>query len=288
MKTGKIRVIALASLALASCSRAPSEDPLVVLDRAATKAQSLDSAAFDIDFSYSSSEPPLAVSGTAEGVMAHAGRQLSLSFRGNMRLPDDGPDKTVSIAGNFIVADTGDAYLRIQRADGSILMLPGVGLIPDTMLDTWYSFESPSSGVDAVSPDPSYLAMQTSSLSIVRDRGIDRIDGYDCYRYDVAIDREKLLAFLERTASEKHEQFDRASAETFLKTHDAQGRLWIDVETSVIRRIEWQLSSVDGAPAMDASFALHLQKHGETVEISPPSNAIPFSEAQSSIQLPAL
>lgn len=289
MKTGNIHRFALcAALLLSACSRGGAEEPAVVLEKAAAKAQNLRSATFDTRFSYSGSEPAISVSGTAEGMLADAGRQLSFSFEGDVTMAADGLDQTVSVAGDIVVADEQETYLRIDRVDGSVLMLPGIGLVPTDMLDAWYLVGS-GSGTSSmgVTPDPSFLAMQTQTLTVTKDRSYEELDGRDCYAYDVELDPAKMLSFLERTARDRGETFDRAEAETFLASFVATGTLWIDAETFVLRRITWNLENASGSPDMSGFFTLHFTDHDEPVEISPPADAVPFPEGMhsSSMQL---
>ena len=280
MKTGNIHRFALcAALLLAACSRGGSEEPSVVLERATAKAQDLRSAAFDARFSYSAAEPAMSLSGTAEGTLADGGRQLSFSFEGDVTMPAEGLDQTVSVAGDVLVADQNETYLRIDRVNGSVLMLPGVGLVPTDMLDTWFLIGSASgTGAAAVTPDPSFLAMQTQTLTVTKDRSYEDVDGHECYAYNVTIDPAKMLAFLERTARERGEAFDRAEAETFLASFVATGTIWIDAESSVIRRITWNFENASGSPDMTGFFTLHFENHDEPVEISPPADAVPFPD----------
>ncbi len=286
MKTGqKHRFVFVAALLLASCAPRPHEDPSVVLERAATAARQLQSASFDGSFSYRSSNPEFSVSGTTTGTMADGGRQLSFNLSGDMTMPADGPDQTVSIDADVIVADENETYLRVDKMEGSVLMLPGIGLIPAEMKHTWFSMIT-ASGSTSVTPDPSLLELQTETLSVERDRSFQDVGGHDCYVYDVTLDPAKFLAFLERTAEERKQPFKREEAQAFIDSIDAHGTVWIDAETSVIRSISWQLKNTPGHDDMSASFTLTFADHDVPVEIAPPADAVPLTDAMADTPLP--
>lgn len=289
MMTGSTHRLAIcAALVLAACSRGGSEDPATVLERASSVAQQLQSAAFDASFSYDAGVTGLSVEGTAQGVLAEGGRQMSFSFDADVTSQEDGVDTTVSAAGDVVVAGENEAYIRLSRLDGSIPFLPGIGLVSEEALDTWFLSGSTSSGAVAVSPDPSFIALQTRILTVTQDKSYEEIDGRDCYAYDVEIDQRKAVEFLEDTARQRGEPFDRTAAETFVASYVARGTMWIDAETSVIRQIAWSFESAPGTGDMSASLTLHLGKHDEPVEITPPSAYSPLSDLLPAVSLPAL
>lgn len=278
MKTGILhRLTLLVCVALASCSASPAEEPSVVLEKAAAKAQTLDSAEFSASFSYGTETPAMELEGTADGTLADGGRQLSFSFNVDLTSPGEGFDQTVGVGGDVVVADEQETYLRLDHVTGSVPVLPGVGLVPTDTLNTWYLIGS-ASGSSTVTRDPSYVAMQTEVLQVTRDRSYEDVDGHDCYAYDVTIDRTKMLAFLERTASERGEEFDRSAATAFLQSYNATGTMWIDAQTYVIREITWNFVGGDNASGTEASLNVQLRGHNEPVEIVPPADAVPFEE----------
>jgi len=289
MMTGhKHRFVFCVALLLAACSRGGSEDPAVVLERASTVAQQLQSAAFDASFSYDAGDTGLSIEGTARGLLADGGRQMSFSFDADVTSQEEGVDRTVSAAGDVVVAGENEAYIRLSRLDGSIPFLPGVGLVSEDALDTWFLSGSTSSGAIAVSPDPSFIALQTRILAVTDDKSYQEIDGHDCYAYDVEIDPRKAAEFLQSIASQRGEPFDRQAADTFIASYVARGTMWIDVDTSVIRQISWSFESAPGMGDMSASLMLHLSDHNEPVEITPPMEYSPLTDLLPASSLPAL
>lgn len=277
-------------LLLAACGRGGDEAPSVVLERAATAAQQLQSAAFDGQFSYGAPTSGLSARGAVMGTLADGGKRLSFGIDAEMTMGAERPAQTVEVIADVIVAGENETYVKLSKVDGSVLLLPGVGLVPEELLDRWLSLGSGSaSGSDALTPDPSLIALQTQTITVTKDRSYEEIDGHRCYAYDVTLDPAKTMAFLERIATERGETFDRGAAETFIASYEARGTIWIDAATSVIRRITWIIDSAPGsARPMDASFTLHLHKHNEPVEITPPTGAVPFENALPDASLPAL
>jgi hypothetical protein len=289
MKTGyTYRCLLVAALLLAACSRGSTEDPAVVLKRASSVAQQLQSAAFDVTFSYDAGSQGMSIHGTAVGSVADSGHHLSFTFDADTSVPQDGVDRTVSAGGDVIVAGENEAYIRLSKLDGSVLFLPGIGLIPDSSIGTWYLAGNPTSERTTISPDPSFIAMQMRTITVTHDRSYEKVDGYDCTVYDVTIDPRAMVDFLEETAAKRSQPFDRQAAETFVGSFEANGTVWIDRETSVVRRISWTFESAPGTGDMHGSFSLHLRDHNVPVEISPPPTFSPLSDVLVSKPLPAL
>lgn len=290
MITGTIRRFsALGLLLLVACARGGADDPAVVLERASSIAHQLQSSAFDVAFTYTTAGSAVKIDGTAEGVMADAGNQLSFSVDAAITMPTNGLDQTVETQGDIVVMGEGEAYVRVQRADGSVLFLPGIGLIPSDMLDRWIRIGNGSgSGSVGLTPDPSFIGLQTEALLVTEDRSYERIDGRDCYAYDVSLVRSKALAYFERIATERNEPFDRVAAEAFLDSYLATGTIWIDDETSVIRRILWTFAGSGEAEGTIVTFDLHLYDHNEPVTIIAPTGATNVNDLMPSTSLPIL
>ncbi len=290
MMTGHIHRFAICSvLVLAACSRGGTEDPAVVLERAASKAQQLGSAAFDATFSYATDG--FVSSGSAEGVIADGGKRMAFSFEADVTVRSEGADQTVSAVGDVVVAGENEAYVKLSSLEGSVLFLPGIGLVPEHSLGSWYAVGGSGSGsVDTgVSPDPSFIAQQAKTLAVTYDRSYETVDGHECYVYDVTVDPQRAVEFLAETASRRGKTFDRVAAETFVSSYDARGTVFIDAETFVIRKIDWTIEPASGRESADTtSFSIHLHDHDAPVEIAPPTDAKPFVELLSETPLPAL
>lgn len=289
MKTGYTHRFAIgATVLLTACSRGGAEDPSVVLERASTTAQQSQSAAFDARFSYDAGERGMRVDASTDGMIADGGRQMSFSFDADVTTQQEGVDRTVSAAGDVIVAGENEAYVRLSKVDGSVPFLPGIGLVSEEALDTWYQTGEGQADPVSLSPDPSFIAMQTRVLTVTDDRSYEQVDGHDCYAYDVEIDPEKALGFLRSAAEQRGQPFDAAAAETFLSSFVAHGTMWIDAETFVIRRIEWTFGSAPQHGDMQGTFGVHFDRHGEQVEIAPPVEFSPLSDILSAVSLPTL
>lgn len=272
------RFVLCAALSLAACSRGASEDPSVILGRASTVAQQLQSAAFDVTFSYDTGSQGLRADGSAAGFIANGGRNLSFTFDADVAMQEQGVDRTVSAGGEVLVTGEHEAYVRLSKLDGSALFLPGVGLLPESAIGTWFLAGTPSSDQAAVSPDPSFIAMQTRTISATHDRSFESVDGRICYVYDVTIDPRAMIEFLEETATIRGQVFDRQAAEAFIGSFVTNGTVWIDQETSVLRRISWVIESAPGTDDVRGSFSLHLRDHNVPVEIAPPAVFSPLSD----------
>lgn len=288
MHTGRIhRFAVLATLALAACSSGGNEDPAAVLEKAAAKAQQLQSAAFNANFSYDAQ--PMSIGGTADGTLADGGKRMSFAFSVDTTIRGTGADRTVSAKGDVVVAGENEAYVRLDRVDGSILYLPGIGLVPEEALHRWIrTGQGIATADDDLTPDPAMIARQTRTLDVVRDRSYQTIDGRKCFVFDVTIDHDRMLAFLEETARTRGESFDRAAAETFLSSYESEGVAYIDASTYVIRRIDWTFSAAPGQPDMEGSFSIRLRDHDAPVEITPPSDAASLDDVLPDTTLPAL
>lgn len=288
MPTGpQYRFTLVAVLVLASCTRGGAEDPTVVLERAAGAAQQLQSASFRAAVSYETQNPPSSMRGELQGVLADAGRQLSFTADGTLSMKTDGLDQIVTVAGDVVVAGENEAYVRLRRADGGVLLLPGIGLVPEELLGRWYRTADTPSPTAAITSDPAFIAMQTRVLDVLEDRSYEEIDGERCYVYDVTIDREKMMAFLEQVALQRKEPFDRDAAVRMLDSYEATGTIWIDTSTAVVRRVRWLFKPIDEQEHGHMSLDIHISKHNEPVKIVPPTGASLLSTAFPQPSLPS-
>lgn len=290
MNVGFSRLFALwVVVVLVSCAQGGQEPPETVLERAALTAQQLDSAAFDGTVSYTASQPgtgTMRIEADLDGNVAAGGQQVQFSVDGSMTMPTGGFDQTVSLNADVLVAGEDEVYIRFGSIEGNVLFLPGVGLVSPDMLDKWFSIGTAAAG-EKITPDPSLLTMQTQVLKVLSDRSYEEVDGHKCFTYDVAIDTEKMLSYLERIALEQGKPFERESARTFLEKFNTKGTIWIDEESSVIRRISWVFESKE-EPRTGFSFSIRLSKHNEPVVIAPPTDAVPFPSSFTGATLPAL
>ncbi len=210
-----------------------------------------------------------------EGSIGQGGRQIMFDTRADITMPTMGAGQSLTVEADVVVPAEEETYLRIRRADGSMLFLPGIGLLPTELVGKWFSVGTPGEGDGiVVTPDPSLLTLQTQAVRVTNDRSYEDIDERSCYVYDVELDREAAFLFLKRVAEERDQPFDDKAAEDFLRSIEAVGTIWIDSESLVVRRIEWQIDSVGEAPEMHADISLHLSKHNEPVAILPPTGAV--------------
>jgi hypothetical protein len=133
--------------------------------------------------------------------------------------------------------------------------------------------------VESVSPDPRLLQAQAQVVSVTRDRGMTTINGRDVHHYDVALDTEKLVAYLSAVAEENGGEFDAAEVRKEVKAIEASGQLWIDAETYYVQKIEWVVQSlpINRGGAASVKFTITFRNHNDAPAIVPPKDAKQFS-----------
>jgi hypothetical protein len=123
-----------------------------------------------------------------------------------------------------------------------------------------------------VTPDPSFLRAQAQVITVTRDKGLQNIHGRDAYSYDVALNKEKLFAFLRASAAERNEAFDSSSAEAFATAFSATGGLWIDAADFFVHRLTWDMES-KADDGLTAKIDVEFTDHNKAPGIVPPPQA---------------
>lgn len=262
-------------LLLSACARLGTLSPEEVLRRATAASARLQSVAYDARVDIASRGPAPAADITADlrGVLAQAGRQASVSADVRGSVPRGGATTTFQLTADA-VRDGRDLYVLVHTLTVNPVppALRGIG----NLLGRWWMIpgDGPSvAGAPALTPDPLLLRAQADVVTVTADRGHALVNGREVYRYAVAIDAEKLIAFLAARAQEEGRPFDAASARKELTRYDAAGELWIDVHNFLLHRLAWTVTA-DGQPtAQRVHFAADLRQHDAAPPVTVPSDA---------------
>ena len=115
---------------------------------------------------------------------------------------------------------------------------------------------------------------------MVKDRGVTTIDGASVRHFDVVLDSEKLLAYIEQLAAARQETIDREGMSRAIENLQATGEMWIDAETYALRRVLWTIESLQTAQGvLSGSFTAHLSEFDTAPIITPPADAQVLSPA---------
>jgi len=257
-------------------------EPGQVLRLSATASQSLESADFSATFSASvdvSEAGPIDLSGTVNGTMQNAGKQLrfSLDASGGRDQAED----SIVIAGALeaIVAGKQEVYINI----GSLVLSPEEELIqPETIAmiqNQWWKLPSADEFAQdnvAITPNPRLLKAQAEVVKILEDKGMATIDDRESYHYEVEVDKTRLLEYLRKVSEEDGTELDEEKVEIELAPLIISGELWIDAETYFVRQLEWDIDNMDDED-FGISFKVTFSNHNEAGLISPPEEFKVFS-----------
>lgn len=209
-----------------------------------------------------------------EGDMQDAGRQLqfSLALSGNQA---EDATSSMRIAADIIVLDSTEVYLRLDdlslKEDATT---DPASQLTSLLGNTWWSL-TPQSARDgaALSPDPRYLRMQAETVRVEKNRGITTLNGRDVFLYDVTIDPEAYRSFMTSLSTSSGSQLMKSASGTALQIPQGEGSLWIDTQTFLLQRAQWNIRLNDDAQLrMDITFS----KQQEPVTILPPPGPLPF------------
>ncbi|OIO53627.1 hypothetical protein AUJ46_04520 [Candidatus Peregrinibacteria bacterium CG1_02_54_53] len=271
-------------------SSVPSAEVEKVMNLAAQKSRSLQSARLTGEGHFRITNGAIPASGTVElsGVLQDAGESLQISISIDSLLsPAENRSQTFRLRGKgeMVVLGKKDLYFNIQslatEPDDSLFQPELVALLAGQ----WWSVPSASPDEGTVpggtmTPTPNLLRAQSQVVRVVRDRGTTSMDGATVFHYDVAIDQDKLLAYLEQVAAARNETLDREQLAGSLMSLQATGEMWIDAETYVLRQATWTIEDLRmQQSAVDISFSIHLSDFDTAPTIAPPADAKLFAPA---------
>jgi len=300
----KRTIIGALCLVLVACARPPVQRLPVeeVLARAARESQRVESVAFsgDVLLTYASPDREdwmKEVTGEAQisGVSQNGGAQVALEADVVLRSTANTDGGELRGTVQIVVASPTETYVRIEniRDDSASTFLPQD--ILEGISGVWWLL--PSDGTEAfgtsVTPDPQIINAQSQVVRVSEDKGFATVDGHTTYHYVTAIDPEKLVTyFSELSLEEGGLEFDPQALRTFVEESDAQGELWIDAESFLLRRVEWSVNAVPLGPErmLSLRFSIDLTDQGSGAPVTIPKGAkpmglsLPVSPAQSMME----
>lgn len=272
-------------LLLLSCSRVSDVDPALVLERSALASQNLTSARLQFDGTASlhlENDSIFTTSFAGTGALQNAGSDFALTTHASGTYGNASSDQPVTWGTLFSVISLqpGDVFLRVDslQTDPANPMLQSSALT--SMLRNWWQMPKrmTDSTEASLTADPSFLRMQAEIVTVTRDKGFDRIDGYSSHHYVVSLDQQKLLSYLKSVAEKRGDVFDAQKVEADLAQFTMNGELWIDEESYYVRKIVWTIDKqdADGNSVSGLHCTITVTDHGEDIRISPPAVSQPF------------
>lgn len=211
------------------------------------------------------------------GEMANGGKQLQFSLNAEFKNASSTNESThIKLNSDFMIAGENETYMRVNE----LMIDPATPLLSPAlltqMMNQWWLIGSGkhSDAPADITPDPTYLQMQTAIIKVTKDRGLTEINKHTAYLYDITIDKEKLRSYLQQmyTAQGK----TPTEKELAFADIDANGQIWIDSSSFVIHRIVWDITSHDSANPFQAHIDISLADHNKQIIIKIPANAQPF------------
>ncbi len=260
--------------------------PEEVLQNAARASQTLDSGNYVLDGRYT-------ISGTTdqssagdihmEGTVSHGGEQFQLVLSVNGELTDSTQKSDITGSLEVIVAGKDAVYMKLH----SLNVQPSSSLFrPDLIgqfAGKWWQLPAGTEmvGQVQVSPDPGMLQAQSQVVQVEKDNGLVQLNGRQVYHYTVVLDKEKLLAYLQKLAQDRGETFDLVTSRAQIEQLAGQGELWIDAETFNLQRVTWDIASIPMATigSLNLSFTVDFRNHNSAAPIVLPTDAQPLAPA---------
>jgi len=275
----------LCAVSLASCEsyeRLPAEE---VLSRAARANQDLHSARFMIDGSFGF--PIQSLGGSIlgdtqmEGVLLNGGEQMHVSVETVARIP--GPDGDVQIQATFevLTAALEPKYFKILSVETQPvhpLLTPD---IIEKISGRWWELPSGLADPQEIvpTPDPKLLQAQSQVIRVTEDLGFDMVQKKKAYHYQVEVDREKLIAYLQKLSQDNAERIDESELRSKIEELTTDGELWIDAQTFALQRILWTIKFLRPQDSEETiiAFTMNLMDHNEVPSIELPTNVALFT-----------
>ncbi len=258
-------------LLLSACAARSPLAPEDVLRKAALASSTLQSAAFTLhaDLKLPSPTGTTAVSLAAKGVLQDGGRTAQFTAQATGSLPFQDGMHLFSGIGDVVAEWGRETYFRLQavNADPPTPVLPADAL--RQALGVWWRVPS-GDPATPVGPDPRILNAQADVVKVTRDRGVQRIHGRSAYHYDVTLDPEKLIAFLQRIAEQDGKPFDRTKTLQDFQGYDATGELWVDAVSFYTHQITWDIRPKDPARGATITLSAELTDHDAAPAVHAP------------------
>ncbi|MDA1208418.1 MAG: hypothetical protein O2904_00090 [bacterium] len=254
-----------------------------VLQKAALKSAELVSARYDAEGSFSLlHKDAQTTKGTfsLEGLLQDFGEKIALTVGVNAL--QGTADLQASI--DLVVTGPDDIFLRANSWTGLMAQTLFREDLLKKFIGIWWVLPRDDSAVSPVqlTPDPRILQAQAEVVRITEERGFASIRGSECYRYDVEIDHEKLIAYLTELAESRGEDVNTGTTEEDLAGIDAKGQIWIDAESFLIRKLQWTVTvpMKTGAQSLFTSVTVDIFDHNNAPDVVPPADAKPFIPMQ--------
>jgi len=282
----------LLALPLAACGPVVREQGLPaaeVMRLAAQKSGELQSARFalEADFQIQGISSPATGTAKLNGVLQDGGNAVQFTLAVDARVsPSAEADQPFRLFGNadIVMLPQQETFLRLNM----LVTDPEQHLFQASLLDLvagkWWLLPSQGSASSPVpggtlTRSPNLLKAQSQVVRVREDDGLTMLDGKKVYHILVELDPEKLLGYLAQVAGERQEPFDRSAAAHTLENLKASGELWVDADTFYLRRVSWDVESLEEENGMtvSGSFTVDLSDHNAAPPIIPPKDASPLS-----------
>ncbi len=244
--------LCLGLLLLASCARASVLPPDEVLKRAVVASGQLQSSSFDVSIAFTADSPSMKGSGSAQlkGVLQDGGHAVGFALTAKGSLTQGGKDFTADISADVASDRDRQTFFRINKLN----FVPAFPLLSDETLTRllgqwWKSAPGAPGPAVSVSPDPGLLRAQSEVIRVTRDHGIVPLGDGEAYFYDVSLDQEKMMAFLQKMAEQNSAPFDAKAARASLQGYNAAGQVWIDDDSFLIQKVVWTVGPVENGTA---------------------------------------
>ncbi len=282
-------LIFLGLLVLSACAKRGDLASDEVLRRSALASNQLASAKYQATatLSMGTDNARNTFNFVVEGLLQEGGKSHQMTVGVDGDLMEGGETYNLKATLNVLVSSPGDVFLKVDE----LTVEPAHPSMSFDSLEAirgrWVRMPSGGAAQSGVTPDPSLLRAQSQVITVTRDKGLKDIHGTEAYTYDVALNKEKLLAFLQSSALESGEAFDVASAEAFTSLFSATGELWIDAAEFFVHKLSWEMESRSD-DGLTASIDVEFTDHNKAPAIVLPPEAEVLMSSGSSLLTPFL
>ena len=266
-------ILIVGSVLLTACATPSDLPPTQVLERTSLAMHDLESVRFDASGTFEGNSPIGAASDltlSAQGILQREHGQIQATFGAT----GTAGEKPLSLNADIIIAGKNETYFSItELSSGDPQSLLGSPML--TMLtNQWWRLPSEENMPGtSVTPDPQLLELQSQAVTITQDHGMTTQNGVQTYHYSTQIDREKLKAFLQKTAHERGETFDVAAWEKDFAQTDMAGEVWINAKTFYVERLKWDIVTRREQDPSTLKFDITFDDHDDAPVIRPPQDA---------------
>lgn len=192
-----------------------------------------------------------------------------IAFKFESRTEADSSEASL-ISADVFLAPRDEIYLHFNNLEipQANKEVPVVDLIGD-----WWYLDADEHGLIRRFSFPGINWFLSDAVSIVKNRGKEIFGDEEIYHFDVSLDKEKLTNFIYSKNVATGSPVTREETAGLVENISANGQIWIDAKTFLVKKIVWDISVFTDEGAAEINLECNLSDYGLIAPLLPPPNS---------------